>query len=184
MTSKPQSSFSVSVHDLVHRPGEQRTVDLAVEVPETWGSGLATVPAGETIDIGLRLESVHEGILVTGDVSAEAEAECARCLKALALPLDVVFQELFAYPGQEGFDYAVHDDHVDLESVVRDEVVLALPFQPVCPDGCQPEAGDGVSIYLSGDVPPERSNSPWAALGSLVEQQGRDGGEAQNQESK
>ena len=92
----------------------------------------------------MRLESVHEGVLVTAEVDAVAEGECGRCLIDIALPVEVEFQELFAYHSGEAFEYEVQDDHVDLESLIRDAVVLSLPFQPVCrPDcpGLDPETG-------------------------------------------
>ena len=84
----------------------------------------------------MRLESLHDGILVTGEADTVAQGECVRCLIDITQPVEVEFQELFAYSPDEAFDYEVHDDSVDLEPVVRDAVVLSLPFQPVCQDDC------------------------------------------------
>jgi uncharacterized metal-binding protein YceD (DUF177 family) len=50
--------------------------------------------------------------------------------------VEVEFQELFGYPGTEAIDFEVQDDHVDLETLVRDAIVLSLPFQPVCQPDC------------------------------------------------
>jgi uncharacterized protein len=124
------------------------------------------VKEGAPLEIDLKLEGLHEGILVTGEVKAEATGECVRCLDPVTIPLQVEFQELFAYSLDEAFDFAVRDDHVDLEPVVRDAVVLALPFQPVCrPDcpGLDPETGERLAD--NPDRSPREVLDPrWAAL--------------------
>jgi len=66
----------------------------------------------------------------------------------------------------EAFDYQVQDDHVDLEPVVRDAVVLSLPFQPVCrPDcpGLDPETGERVDD-IPDYQPREIVDPRWSAL--------------------
>ncbi|MBX3193744.1 MAG: DUF177 domain-containing protein [Schumannella sp.] len=162
-TARP---YVVDVRDLVHRPGELRERSLEFDAPEQLGAGAAVVPAGTPLEIELRLEGLHEGVLVTGEAEATASGECVRCLDPVSIPVQVDFQELFAYSPDEAFDFQVRDDHVDLEPVVRDAVVLALPFQPVCrPDcpGLDPVTGEKLT-----DAPerPEReaTDPRWAAL--------------------
>jgi uncharacterized protein len=163
------TEYTVDVRDLIHRPGEQREVHLEFPTSAQLGEAVAVVPAGTELAIDLRLESVHEGILVTGHVSTTASAECVRCLKPLTLPVRVEFQELFAYSLADGFDYVLHDDHVDCEEPVRDAVVLSLPFQPVCADRCSEiELGDGVTLVLADEEPPASYDPRWAALAGLA----------------
>jgi uncharacterized protein len=100
------------------------------------GQGAATVPAGEVIELNLRLESVHEGILATGEVDSTAKAECSRCLEPLNLAVEVDFQELFAYSLEQEDDFLVQDEKIDLEQAITDAVVLSLPFKPVCSEDC------------------------------------------------
>lgn len=138
------SAFVIPVHDLMHKPGQMREFDLDIPLDEDFGSPIAAVAAGDALELALRLESVHEGILATGEVDATAKAECSRCLDPLKLPVEVDFQELFAYSLQGEDDYIVQDESIDLEQVIRDAVVLNLPFQPVCSAGCLglcPECG-------------------------------------------
>lgn len=163
------SPFSVNVRDLVGRPGEMREHDLEVVLGERWGEGLVAVQAGTTLAERVRLESVHEGVLVTVDVDVQATGECGRCLRDIELPVEVEIQELFAYPDSEASDFEVHDDHVDLEPLVRDAVVLALPFQPVCqPDcpGLDPETGERMA-EIPERHPQEIADPRWSALASL-----------------
>jgi uncharacterized protein len=128
--------YTVPVYDLLHRPGEMRERALDIVVPEAFGNAVIGLKEGGALHADVRLESLHDGILVSGEVQTVAEGECVRCLIDVRIPLEVEFQELFAYSFDEAFDYQVHDEHIDLEPVIRDAVVLSLPFQPVCQEDC------------------------------------------------
>lgn len=161
--------YKVPVFDLMHRPGEHRELSLEIDVPDRLGESLVAVMPGADMDVDVRLEVLHDGILVTGTVDVVAEGECGRCLTEMTLPLQVEFAELFAYSVDEAFDYEVHDDHVDLEPLIRDAVVLALPFQPVCrPDcaGLDPETGERLAERPDSELE-ERLDPRWSALGKF-----------------
>jgi uncharacterized protein len=131
-----ETPYTVPVFDLMHRPGEMREKSIDVTVPDGFGNAVIGERTGSELSIEARLESLHDGVLVSGDVTTTATGECVRCLIDVAIPVEVEFQELFAYSFDEAFDYTVQDDHVDLEPLVRDAVVLSLPFQPVCQEDC------------------------------------------------
>jgi uncharacterized protein len=161
--------YTINVYDLMHRPGEMREQTLVLPVVEHMGEGLVSVPAGATIDADLRFESMHEGILVSAELSSTAPGVCGRCLIDIELPVQVDFQELFAYSSDEAFDFEVHDDHVDLEPLIRDAVVLSLPFQPVCrPDcpGLDPETGERLADQPEYK-PREIADPRWSALANF-----------------
>lgn len=166
MSIAPVSPYIVSVRELLRRPGEMRESELTFEAPEQLGEGAAAVPESEQVDVELRLESLHDGILASGRVTSTARGECVRCLDPVELDVDVTFQELFSYEPDDAVDFTVEDDAVDLEPLVRDAIVLALPFQPLCdPDcpGLDPETGEKRSS--SADGPAEEGLDPrWAAL--------------------
>ena len=91
----------------------------------------------------MRLESVSEGVYVSGTASVPLAGECARCLDELTDEVTVELGELFAYPASvtdattdEDELPRVVDDHVDLEQTVRDAVVIDLPLAPLCADDC------------------------------------------------
>ncbi|GAA1215141.1 DUF177 domain-containing protein [Rhodoglobus aureus] len=164
-----ENPYAVLVRDLMHRPGEMREHSLDVVVSESFGNAVIAVPKGAELGIDARFESLHDGVLVDARVTGTAQAECVRCLIDIAMPVRVEFQELFAYSEDEAFDYTVIDEHVDLEPVVRDAVVLSLPFQPVCQKDCLglcPECG----VRLL-DNPGHEHEAPidarWAALAGL-----------------
>ena len=113
-----------------------------VPAPADLGIEVLHVPEGSPVELDLRLEAVMEGVLVTGTATAELEGECARCLEPISDEIDVRFQELFVYDEhQTSHDEddevsRLQDDLVDLDPLLRDAVVLALPFQPLCEDDC------------------------------------------------
>jgi uncharacterized protein len=164
-----ETPYTVSVIDIVHRPGEMREKSIDGTADEDMGNAVIAVRKGAEVNIEARLESLHDGILVSGDVETVAEGECVRCLIDVSIPVEVVFQELFAYSVDEAFDYTVFDDHVDLEPLVRDAVVLSLPFQPVCQEDCLglcPECGVRL-LDNPGHEHEAPIDSRWAALAGL-----------------
>lgn len=169
MSTFRKTPYTVNVRDLIHKPGEMREHSLAIVTKDKLGEGLVAVQAGAELDLDLRLESVHEGVLVSAELSAEASGVCGRCLRDIIQPVEVEFQEIFAYSSDEAFDYEVHDDHVDLEPLIRDTVVLSLPFQPVCtPDcpGLDPVTGERLADQPVQRVP-DVIDPRWSALAGL-----------------
>jgi uncharacterized protein len=151
-----------------------RTISRTVAAPTGLGGELVGVPDGSDLVLDLRLESVSEGVLVSGTVRVALTGECARCLEPLTDNLEVDVQQLFVYPGHENEadDDEIGrlvDDLADLEPTVRDAVVLALPLAPVCRDDCPglcPTCGARLADVGSAhghDEPDPR----WAALRGL-----------------
>ena len=164
------ANYVVNVRDILNRPGEQREKDFTIPAPEHFGEGLAVVPQGRDVHVSVRLESVHEGILASGFVETVADAQSARTLTEFQLPIEVEFQELFTYPSEVPSDYLVQGDHVDLEQVVRDAVVLALPFQPeIAGETEDIELAEGISLVLADDEREAPLDERWAALAKLRE---------------
>jgi uncharacterized protein len=126
----------ISVRDLVRKPGNMREITVDYELSENFGTDLVFVPKGEKISLDLRLESVHEGILVTASGTALAVAECARCLDPVTLHIEIYFQDLFHYQSQDEDDFVVFQDSIDLEQPLIDAVVPNLPLKPLCSEDC------------------------------------------------
>lgn len=163
------SPFTIAVFDLMHRPGEMREHQVRASVVEGFGNAVIGVRTGDEVQLDVRLESLHDGILVSADVDVVAVGECVRCLDPVELPVEVEIQEVFAYSFDEAFDYTVIDEHIDLEPLVRDAVVLALPFQPVCsPDcpGLDPLTGERLADFPDRK-PAEVIDPRWSALSAF-----------------
>lgn len=165
--------FKLNTHDLPRRAGEMKEYQLALDIEKPIGIDVIAVPAG-ILNLDLRLESVAEGILATGEFEVIAKGECIRCLDPIELELERNFQELYAYeanPDEEEEDQLLMDgDVMDLEAPIRDAIVLALPINPVCDEDCQglcPECGQKWA-ELPEDHAHEQVDARWSALKGLL----------------
>ncbi len=135
-----RSGLVLDTHELGRRAGALKVVRETVEAPSDLGIEVIGVPEGSPVELDLRLESVVEGVLVTGLATLELRGECVRCLGPVGDRLEVDLQELFVYPGREREEEEeasrLQGDLADLEPVLRDAVVLDLPFQPLCRPDC------------------------------------------------
>lgn len=135
----PRSGLVLDTHELGRRAGAMKLIRTTVEAPADLGIAVIGVPPGSPIELDLRLESVVEGVLVSGTASVQVRGECVRCLGEVSDQLEVDIQELYVYPGVEQDDdlaSRLEGDLIDLEPLLRDDVVLDLPFQPLCRDDC------------------------------------------------
>ncbi len=170
---------------LARRPGAMVELTRRVPAPADLGTDIIAVAEGENIDLDVRLESVLEGILVSGTARTRAMGGCTRCLDDVDVDVDVPFQELFAYTDRAAHhhhdaraahhhDAGTHDDAdeyvltdglLDLEPLLRDAMIPTLPFQPVCRPDC-PGLCAECGAHLADDPTHahERIDPRWAAL--------------------
>jgi len=139
------SPWVFGTRELGRRPGSLRTHTRTVPAPAEPPLGLETVgvPAGGAVEISVQLESVTEGVYVSGTAHAPLVGECARCLDEIHDEITVDLAELFAYPDSVTDETTdpdelprVVDEQVDVEQLVRDALVLALPLAPLCREDC------------------------------------------------
>jgi uncharacterized protein len=135
--------LTLDTHELRHRPGAERTVQVTVPAPAGLATAVIGVPESEPLELNLRLECVSDGVLVTGTVSGHGAGECVRCLDEVEIEIDADVQELYLFPelrklhGNDDEDLCeLEGDLLDLEPAIRDAVVSTLPFAPLCGLDC------------------------------------------------
>ena len=189
--SKAPDSFKLNTYELPRRAGEMKEYELDIVVKEKFGVDLISVPSGEVIEVDARLESVTEGVLLSADVYAVAQGECIRCLDPVEIVIERKIQELYNYePTNErgkkkrksstedltSDDLDIADvfmmdgDILDLETPIRDAIVLSLPTNPLCSQECLglcPECG-GKWADLPEEHAHEVIDARWASLGGLT----------------
>lgn len=166
-----QQQFKVSVAEILGHPGEYRDVTISARLSDV-SNALGRL-TGDPVEGRLRVESVVEGVLVTGRVQAPAEFDCARCLKPVPATLEVELCELFTAPGHEAppeeESYRIEDQDIDLEPMLRDAVALAMPLKPVCTEDCKgicPTCGHDLNAGECS-CSEEELDPRWAALSDL-----------------
>lgn len=167
------------------------TVQETVPSPARMGLELIAVPEGAPLHLDLVLQSVSEGVLVTGTVVAPTSGECARCLTPVTGEVEIELTELYAYPDSTTEETTEADEiprvgrdrgteTIDLEQPITDAVGLALPFSPVCTPDCQGLCLEcGVRL---ADAEPghhhEQIDPRWAKLAQLRDQDAEPGGQS------
>ena len=160
------------------------TVEQTVPAPFRIGVELIAIPEGAPVDLDLRLESVSEGVLVSGTMFAPTVGECARCLTPVSGDVQIHLTELFAYPDSKTEATTDDDDEVgrvaedssgdsvNLEQPIIDAVGMELPFSPLCRDDCPglcPECGAPMADF-EGDAEPHGHDvidPRWAKLAAM-----------------
>jgi uncharacterized protein len=130
---------------------------------------LANVPGGR-VDLDLSLENAIEGVVAAGRIVAEAQGECRRCLEPVADELDLSVREIFEGEPTEGETWPIVDDRVDLEPMIREAVLLALPLAPLCRDDCpgpEPERFPTLTASVDPVESPVPVDPRWSALDQL-----------------
>lgn len=171
------SPWVIDTRELGRRAGASRSVRRTAPAETPLGvAEVIAVPAGSPVELDLLLESVVEGVLVSGTAAAALVGECARCLDPIADEVEVELTELFAYPDSTteettDDDEVSHlvDDLIDLEQTVRDAIVLALPAAPTCTPDCRGLCPDcGLKwADLGPDHRHETIDPRWAVLSSF-----------------
>lgn len=174
----PRSPFVFDAREVGRRAGSMKVYRRSVPAPAGLGLEMIGVPEGAPLELDLTLQSVTEGVLVTGPVTGELVGECGRCLEPVRQPLRVELLELFAYPDSTTDETSEQDevrridsDRIDVEPVVRDLVVLGLPWTPLCRPDCAGLCSEcGARL---DDLPPGHSHEQldprWAALSKFAE---------------
>ena len=184
--------FQFNTHELPRRAGEMKEYQLDLEILEPVGVPLVAVPAGDVIEVDMRLESVAEGILLSADVYAIAKGECIRCLDPVEITVERKIQELYRYEptNDKGGKRKKHSSRTDtsneidldavdelwldgnemnLEVPIRDAIVLDLPVNPLCSQACLglcPDCGEKWE-KLPEDHVHEVIDARWAGLAGL-----------------
>lgn len=136
----------------------------------TWAVDTSRTVADPPLHTELDLAPMSGGLLVRGRVHVRAEHTCHRCLDTITEDMEIEVAQLFSDPGiDEDADYEVAGDELDVEPMIRDEVLLGMPLLPECVGEC---VGPGVveltAASAEGDGAAPEAN-PFAVLQDLFD---------------
>src|SRR5262249_24606416 len=110
-----------------------------------------TEAEAESVKLKASADLTRAGIevLARGTVAGDVTMVCSRCAGPAHVVLDAPFEGLFlprdadAPPPdeenpQDELDVAIYDnDEIDLEDTLREELLVALPYAPLCSETCK-----------------------------------------------
>ncbi|MCL1599370.1 MAG: YceD family protein, partial [Actinomycetia bacterium] len=160
--------FLLNVADLVGRDASSRPVVVAASVD--WGIEMSAVDPKVEIVADLNLHPVSGGVAVTGAVTYTTLDTCFRCLDEFRTERRVTIGALFDTSDDDDESYPLVGHEIDVEQLLRDEVLLALPIVQECgKSGCTVVRSVQVdSETVTADDEGE-SRSPFAVLKDFLE---------------
>ncbi len=174
------ASLSFSVKDI---PPEGERVDCVVgkedlqleENDPGIQDVLALTATIHAEDAGFRVEGELNGLLLH---------ECVRCLEMFATPADLPFRALYKdlsrrcskrqepepvsgdSDPEETDCHPVVEQRIELPEMLREQLILSIPMQPLCSEGCQglcQACGQNLNVQRCG-CEEVKTDSPFAIL--------------------
>jgi len=131
----PRPPFIADVVALRRHHGYREALEVRAPIEGMAVTG-SHVPPGAPVALAVSLEAVEGGVVVAGTVSAPFVGECRRCLGPVTGEVVASVEEIFVKDPEEGETYPILGDHIDLEPLAREAIVLALPLAPLCRPDC------------------------------------------------
>lgn len=159
-------NLRVGVVELRRRVGNRQEIDREIDLGEV-GTSTSSIREPGTVHLVLTMESLSDGVTVSGVVEVPWSGACRRCLEPTSGTTRIELAEVFKDSPDDGETYPIDGDSVDLGPAVHDSAVLALPLAPLCGEDC---AGpDPDTFPVLSDVNTERRavDPRWAALSEL-----------------
>lgn len=130
----------------------------------------------EPVAVDIFLVEAEQAVLATGRITVPVAFECVRCLREFPAALDIPISTQFVpppslplgehpMPSDKAEDYYYRDDGIVLDDLVRQEVLLAVPFNPQCRDDCRglcAQCGQDLNKGACACAPPP--DPRWAVL--------------------
>lgn len=147
----------LDLNDVLQHPGRKIEVEIQTDLEEEGDLDLLEPLEGT-------LEAVSTGnlLLITGNFRTRAVVECSRCNAPVEADIEFELDEQFPVVGvpssfssqdmarvEAEEPYPLFDgNNLMVEALLRQDLLLAMPLQPLCPQGCETQmrrTGDAVA---------------------------------------
>ncbi len=159
----------VNIIELLRRPGTIKDIDASIAVADFDFAVEQIIDV--VIPVTVRLESLSNGVAVTGRATAQWQGVCRRCLGHINSELIVEFAEMYQVVLQDPDAFAIEQDQVSLLPMVRENILLAVPLAPTCREDCPGLCGQCGADLSEGSCSCETTapDPRWAVLDTLRE---------------
>lgn len=168
MVTVGKSQLRVNALEMLRRPGTLRTVRYDVD-PSVLDLADERLVADNAVEVDLTCESLSDGIVVRGRITAAFHGECRRCLQPLTGRISPEVHELYQTTVTDPDAFPIENDQIDLAPMIRETVLLELPEGPLCRPDCA-----GLCARCGADLneapcscPTETVDPRWSALDAI-----------------
>lgn len=165
----------LDLNDALQHPGRKIAVDISTDLPESDDVDLA-----DSVEGFLEAYSTGNSLVIEGEFKTRCNMDCARCGGPLEQEVNFQVTEDFAVEGvpsmysQDDFARVVdeegeplfHENSLIVESLIRQNLILNLPVQPLCTYGWE---GDCPEAKVRQENSLGRQSSPLDQLRSILE---------------
>jgi uncharacterized protein len=158
----------VNAAELLRRPGSEKDVEVRFSVADL-GLVDERLHADDRVAIDLHLESLTDGVVVRGMVTAPWHGICRRCATPAAGEVRCDIHELYQTVVTDPDAFELVGDQLDLGPMVREVIVLDAPMSPLCRDDCRglcPTCGVDLNVETCS-CQEVVADSPFGALDQL-----------------
>jgi len=108
-------------------------------------SGNKTIISHGPAFVDLNASYVDDKVEVNGEIKIDLEQCCSRCLSPVKQTLHIPFHEAFIQKSDSSSEdgpedlliHSVVEDKLDLQPYIHENVVVELPFAPLCEANCK-----------------------------------------------
>lgn len=171
MSGVGRHQLKINAFEMLRRPGTVKPIQFSISPSSLELLDPRLAPETE-IDIDIVCESLSDGIVVNGRMTATFHGECRRCLSPMLGRIEADVHELYQLTLTDPDAFEIEGDIVDLAPMVRETVLLELPDSPLCRRDCPglcPTCGR-VLDQGSCSCPAEVLDSRWSVLDVLRDQ--------------
>ncbi|KFI84831.1 YceD family protein [Bifidobacterium psychraerophilum] len=192
MSRAEDSKWAVDVLRISGRPGQSLELDADFPAPSGIGDQIVGVTEGDATHMSGNIDSIVDGLILNARITAPVHAECTRCLKPLNNDWHVDALAFFSFDMDDGNGKSAKGDEeiiagedesedvypvaaggsiIDVEAMLRDNLVESLPLQPLCKEDCLglcPQCG--INLNDNPEHGHEVTDIRWAALADFKEQ--------------
>jgi len=164
--------LTLNVTEVRRHLGSTAAVSATLEAS---GLSLSDVAVPDRAEISLegQIESMFEGVVLTGIVTTPWTGTCRRCLGPVEGVVEVEVREIYSTDPVDGETWPLVADQIDVGPLLHDTALLSLPLAPLCSQGCLGPAPEAFPATVEGegsrsDDDGEPARDPrWAALDDL-----------------
>jgi len=137
------ATMKVDVKDILGSLGSKKQFSYTSKVE------LREIGQEPEITVNVELTNARTRIIVQGKLITTVDLECSRCAEPFRKEIEVDLYEEFLPEGSEELRedkdlsltdlnlFTYSDDEVDLDEIVRQNIISALPMRPICNDTCR-----------------------------------------------